>query len=108
ISAASANAAHQAPEGGSFSDQGRELELRIREAPRIDLLARGNKVGDLVSDAPHVDVHAGEHPAAAAPEDNQLTSAAIAAHDDLVPLRRVPGVFHAEVVLIREEVRDPV
>ncbi|CAM5693373.1 hypothetical protein SAFG77S_09962 [Streptomyces afghaniensis] len=65
---------------------------------------------ELVVDVPDVDVHAREHPVAGEPEGDELTSRHVTAEDDLVVATGldVSGVFHAQVVLIGEEVRNPV
>src|SRR5688572_28604909 len=74
----------------------------------IDPAARVDQLLDLLVDVPHVDVHAGDDASVREPEGDELARRWVAAEDDLVPAGRVTGVLHADVVLVGEEVRDPV
>ena len=69
-------------------------------------LLRLDQRGDVVGDVPHVDVHPRHHRALVEPEHDDLAAVLVTPVDDLVPAGGEPAVLHAEVVLVREEVRD--
>src|SRR5262249_32601096 len=83
-----------------------EGDVRVGEAGRIDGQSGPYQGCDLVVDVPDVDVHAGQHPPAPDPERQELAPRHVAAEDHLVVAAGVdvPGVLHAQVVLVGEEV----
>src|SRR3954453_10351006 len=82
---------------------------RVGQPGGVDRLPGAHQVADRAGDVPDVDVHAGEHPAPGEPEGDELPLRQVTADDDAVVAARgdVPGVLHAQVVLVAEEVGQP-
>ena len=74
----------------------------------IELAATANDRLEVLDDVPDVDVHRRRHDTVALPEGDELPVGEAAADDDVVAGVGVADVLHAEVVLIREEVREAV
>src|SRR6185436_1159059 len=79
-----------------------------RERLYVDRPAGVDQALDGVGDVPDVHVHAGEDVTIPEPEGDELAPLDVAAEDDLVPLGRVAGVLHADLVLVGEEVGQSV
>src|SRR4051794_32357453 len=82
-----------------------ERHGRIGQPAHVHCLLGADHLLDRFSHVPDVHVHTGEYPAILHPERYELTGTAIATEHDLVPFRRISGVLHAHVVLVRVEVR---
>src|SRR5690606_535811 len=71
-------------------------------------VAGGDDLPDGVDRVPVVDVHTRDDGAATQPERGEHPPRDVAAEHDVVVPGRVPDVLHPEVVLVGEEVREPV
>src|SRR5690606_15107511 len=101
--------AYRRRNGSSTPDGCPNLSQRhrgVRELDRVHAMPvqdqRLDRVDALI---PTVDVHSRAYDARGEPEREERALAQIAAYHHLVGARRMPEVFHSEVVLIGEEVR---
>src|SRR5829696_3559379 len=79
----------------------------VGEQARVEPLAAGDDRLEVLDDVPDVDVHGGGDDAVALPEGDELAIGQTSADHDAVGGLAGPHVFHAEVVLIGEEVGQP-
>src|SRR4051812_13278368 len=112
-SGATRSSARRLTTSGAWTESWSELRqrhLRVGESRDVHGLAGLDQVADLVDDVPDVDVHAGDDVVPGQPERDELPAGEVAADDDplVVPGTRVADVLHAQVVLVAEEVRQPV
>src|SRR3954471_2831568 len=89
------------------ADELLERDFGVAEARPVDGPATADQVLDRVDDVPDVDVHARGDDAVAQPEGDELARGGIPAEDHLLVARGEPRVLHADVVLVGEEVREP-
>src|SRR5205807_4712994 len=85
-----------------------ERSVRVGQVLRVDDGAAADEVLDGGGDVPDVGVHAGDDEAGGEPEGHELAAGGVAPEDDPIPGRGVARVLNAEVVLVGEEVGDPV
>ena len=87
-----------------------ERDIRIGEATDVNRAGGSDQFLDVLVDVPDVHVHAGDHAIVGDPEGDEFAGVDVAAVDDAGAQRErhISRVLHAEVELVRVEVRDVV
>src|SRR5450759_1421559 len=88
--------------------QGGEALVGVSQPDKVDGKAGKQQGFDRLTGIPDIRVHGGPHPAVPDPEGNEFPSGRVPSENDLIPNRGPPAVLHSEVVLVGEEVRQPV
>src|SRR6476660_1131643 len=95
------------PTAPPTSNKGSQRLLRVGELVHVDGRLRSDQRLDVVEHVPDVDVHAGQYAVVAVePEHHGLETVEVTAESHPLVIGCPSDVFHAEVVLIREEVRQ--
>src|ERR1700761_8804803 len=85
-----------------------QRRLWIDQFIEVDNGLVADQVLDVVEHIPDVDVHSRQHVVVGVePEGYEFQAVDVTAKHDPLGVRRVAGVFHAQVVLVAEEVRQP-
>ena len=105
---ATATVSPPAGSSGPLRDERGERHVGVGQPRIVDRRPGAEQRLDVVADVPQIDVHAREQRVPAQPEGDELAARGVAAEDDAVPVGGVAAVLHPDVVLVGEEVRQPV